>query len=89
MAETFDVEIGEDGILEVIHREGQEPVERMLIPHVVTSFSIGAVDEGGDKALILVLRTQFADQTIVVALEPRTVKRLVLALFAALERELG
>ena len=89
MTETFDVEITEDGILEVTHRPGQEPVTQLLVPHVVTSFSIGAVDEGGDKALILVLRTQYADQTIVVALEPRTVKRLVLALYAALERELG
>ena len=86
MPDAYDIHITEDGILQTIYREGQEPVEQHLIPHVVTGFKIAAVDEEGDKALIIIFSTQHIDEHIAVAMEPNAVRSLLAALYGAYQR---
>ena len=86
-AEDWDVAITEEGTIEYVAIPGREQTDQVIVPRVVVGFNIGVILEGDDKALVLSVTTS-RGETIMLALEPRTVKSLTVGLVDALERDL-
>jgi len=86
IADDYDIEVSDDGIIVERHTPGREPVDMVTVPHIVTGFSVGVIAEEGDKAFVIDFRASDGN-LFRFAITPELMKTLVVGMVDALERE--